>query len=82
MKRPIPNPTSKILSNAVVGGAGMGMPGVEMPKGMGAVLLFVPLTEMQGKSPIELQADLGLPWACEDESGNCSGMWFDEIKQH
>ncbi|KZN20808.1 MULTISPECIES: hypothetical protein [Pseudomonas] len=81
MKRQIPNPTSKILANAVVGGAGMGMPGIDMPKGMGAVLLYVPIADIAGKHPMEIQADLGLAWAVEDESGTCSGIWFDEIKQ-
>lgn len=33
------------------------------PRGMGAVLLYVPLEAMQDKSPIEMQADMGLPWA-------------------
>ena len=78
MKRKIPNPESKLLASAVVGGAGMGIPGFDLPKGMGAVLLFVPISEIAGKNPMEIQSDLGLPWAIEDESGACSGTWFDE----
>lgn len=56
---------SKMLAKAVVGGAGMGIPpgACEPPAGMGAVVLFVPLDAMAGMSPIEMQADMGLPWA-------------------
>lgn len=32
------------------------------PKGMGAVVLYVPLEVILDKSVIEMQADLGLPW--------------------
>lgn len=70
------NPDSKILSTAVVGGAGLflppdaGMP----PPGMGAVVLFVPLESMQNASPIEIQADMGLPWC----GPNGEPFWFAE----
>lgn len=76
MERKTPNPESKMLARAIVGGAGMGMPGVDSPPGMGAVLLFVPLDEIAGKSPQDVQADLGLPWASGDEG---EGVWFDEM---
>lgn len=75
MERKSPNPNSKMLENAVVGGAGIGMPGITPPAGMGAVLLFVPLTEIMGKSAFEMQADLGIPWHCVDGPG----VWFDEL---
>lgn len=74
MTRKSPNPESKMLANAIVGGAGMGMPGVTPPRGMGAVLLYVPLDSIQGKSPVEMQADLGLPWHCEGGQP----IWFNE----
>jgi len=75
VERKSPNPHSKMLENAVVGGAGMSLPGVTPPQGMGAVLLYVPLTEVLGKSPLEIQADLGMPWHCEGGPA----VWFDEL---
>ncbi|WP_199918420.1 hypothetical protein [Pseudomonas veronii] len=75
MARQSPNPTSKMLAKAVVAGAGIGMPGVTPPPGMGAVLLYVPLGDILGKSPIDIQADLGMPWHVEDGPG----VWFDEL---
>lgn len=59
------NPKSEMLSKAVVGGAGLFLHhgATTPPDGMGALLLFVPLESMQNKSPIEMQADLGLPWS-------------------
>ncbi|CAD0266084.1 hypothetical protein DENIT_70062 [Pseudomonas veronii] len=42
---------------------------------MGAVLLYVPLGDILGKSPIDIQADLGMPWHVEDGPG----VWFDEL---
>lgn len=59
------NSESEILSKAIVGGAGMSLPPDlgQPPKGMGAIVLFVPLEVLSCKSPIEMQADMGLPWA-------------------
>lgn len=71
-----PNVNSEMLSEAVVGGAGLMLPpdaGIP-PKGMGAVLLYVPLKVMQGKSPVEMQADMGLPWA----GPNGEPTWFPQ----
>lgn len=62
------NVKSEMLARAVVGGAGMSLPpgAGTPPPGMGAVLLYVPLEAMEDKSPIEMQADMGLPWAGPD----------------
>ncbi|MFC5514123.1 hypothetical protein ACFPOU_23760 [Massilia jejuensis] len=74
--RVIPNPKSELLSKALVGGAGLGLPpALEVPVGMAAVLLFVPMETMIGKSMPEIQQDLGLPW----HAGNGDGVWFDEL---
>lgn len=70
------NLNSEMLAMAVVGGAGMGLPpgAGTPPPGMGAVLLYVPLSAMAGKSPIEMQADMGLPWA----GPNGEPFWFPQ----
>ena len=47
----------------------------EAPEGFAHITLMVPLSLIEGKSPIDLQSDLGLPWS--DHDGN--GLWFDEI---
>lgn len=63
MKKQIPNPDSQLLANAVIGGAGLGLPPVaDAPEGMATVVLYVPVTEIVGKTMPEIQADLGLPW--------------------
>lgn len=33
------------------------------PPGMGVVLLYVPLHALSGKSALEVQADMGIPWS-------------------
>ena len=63
-----------MLSGAVVAGAGLGMPGVNPPPGMAAVLLYVPAGEISNKSPIDIQADLGLPWHAEGGDP----IWFED----
>lgn len=74
-EREIPNPNSKILQRAIIGGMGASVPpGSAPPAGMGVVLLYVPLTELRRSLP-EVQADMGLPWAVEGGGG----IWFDEI---
>lgn len=76
-----PNPESRLLAGAIIGGAGLGVPPGEAPPGMAAVLLYVPIECVVGKSPIELQADLGLPWIASDDDGNWEGIWLDELLQ-
>ena len=74
--RLIPNPQSKLLSKAIVAGAGLGLPpNIEIPDGMAVVLLIVPMNEMIGKRLPDIQNDLGLPW----HSGDGHGVWFDEL---
>lgn len=74
--RIIPNPKSDLLSNAVVGGVGLSLPpDYDPPPGMAVVLLYVPVEHMSGKSPLEIQEDLGLPWFAEDGAP----VWFDEF---
>lgn len=68
------NPSSEMLSKAVVGGAGLSVPPITPPCGMGVVVLFVPLASMQNKSPIEMQADMGLPWS----GPNGDPYWFPQ----
>lgn len=76
-EREIPNSQSKLLSKAVIGGAGLSIPpDLQVPEGMAMVLLLVPIAEMVGKSMPELQADMGLPWHLEDGDG----VWFDELE--
>lgn len=64
------------FEQAVVGGAGMGIPpgAGTPPDGMGVVLLYVPLTVMDGKSPIEMQDEMGLPWS----GPNGEPFWFPQ----
>ena len=66
----------QFFEQAVVGGAGMGIPpgAGTPPAGMGAVLLYVPLSVMDGKSPIEMQAEMGLPWS----GPNGEPFWFPQ----
>lgn len=74
--RKTPNEASQMLASAIVGGAGLTLPpGVAVPDGMAAVVLFVPMEQMIGKSAIEIQHDLGLPWHME----NSKPVWFDEM---
>ncbi|GIL13728.1 MAG: hypothetical protein BroJett038_24480 [Chloroflexota bacterium] len=74
--RTIPNPSSVLLKNAVVGGAGLGMPpDATPPAGMGVVLLYVPLSDLTTMAAPDIQADLGLPWAVEGGGA----AWFDEL---
>ena len=74
--RTIPNPDSALLRQAIIGGAGLGVPpDVEVPPGMAVVLLYVPVQELTRRSMPEIQADLGLPWAADDGSG----VWLDEL---
>lgn len=74
--RVTPNPKSTLLANAVVGGVGLAIPpDSDPPAGMAVLVLFVPLHEVDGKNPIEIQQDLGLPWAVEDGSS----AWLDEL---
>jgi hypothetical protein len=74
--RVIPNPHSKLLASAIVGAVGLAVPpDSEPPAGMAVLLLYVPLDNMVEKNPIEIQTDLGLPWAVEDGST----AWLDEL---
>lgn len=74
--RNIPNPNSKLLSKAVIGGAGLSLPpDTQVPDGMAMVLLLIPMEEIIGKSMPELQDDIGLPWHLEGGEG----VWFDEL---
>jgi len=72
--RKVPNPTSRLLSSALVGGAGLALPAdaFNPPPGMGAILLYVPLEEVC-KNPLEIQADLGIPWSMGGDP-----YWFDQ----
>ncbi|MDO8728374.1 MAG: hypothetical protein Q7K26_00615 [bacterium] len=45
-----------------------------VPEGMAAVLLFVPINCMIGKTIPEIQADIGLPWFADSDEP----FWFDE----
>jgi hypothetical protein len=70
-----PNPKSTILANAIIGGAGIGLPPEQSaPRGMGCVLLYTPVGGIIGKSIIEIQQDVGLPW-CMGNDG--AGFWFE-----
>lgn len=74
--RVIPNPNSRLLVDAAVGCAGLGLPpAVDVPPGMAVVLMFVPACHVLGKSPLDIQGDLGLPW----RGPNGSPFWFDEL---
>lgn len=71
-----PNPESRLLRQAVVGGAGLGRPPeFHAPTGKAAVFLYVPIDAVLGRTLPELQQDLGLPWS--DERGN--PVWLDEL---
>lgn len=75
--RTTPNPNSEIIANAHIGGCGLTLPpSIEAPEGMAAVVLFVPMQHILGKSPIEIQKDVGLPWA----SSEGAGIWFDDFE--
>lgn len=73
--RKTPNPASNILATAVVGGAGLAIPPMlnTPPKGMAAIVLYVPVEHIAGKTVIDIQRDIGLPWHVEGGPG----MWFD-----
>ena len=74
--RIIPNPKSNMLSNAVVGGVGLSLPpDATTPDGMAAIVLYVPIDQILGKNPMELQLDLGIPWYTEGGPPS----WFDEM---
>lgn len=75
--RKIPNPNSKLLKQAIIGGAGMGVPPDSAPPpGMAVVLLYVPTATLTGMTPPDIQTDMGLPWAI-----NGGGQaWFDELE--
>ena len=74
--RKTPNQNSRMLAGAIVGSAGLTLPPeVDVPDGMAAVVLFVPMEQIIGKDPIEIQEDLGLPWHMEGGSP----VWFDEM---
>lgn len=74
--RVIPNPQSRMLANAVVGGSGLGIPPDSTPPaGMAVVVLYVPIEQMVGKNPVDIQRDLGLPWYAEGGPA----VWFDEM---
>ncbi len=69
----VPNLKSDILSKASVIGCGVSE---ASPTGFATLSLLVPLDSIEGKNPVEIQKDLGLPWA--DKDGN--GFWFEENK--
>jgi hypothetical protein len=74
--RVIPNPESKLLKMAVIGGAGSAVPcGCEPPPGMGVLLLYVPLNQLARMALPAIQADVGLPWAVEGGGS----AWFSDI---
>ncbi|WP_321944386.1 hypothetical protein [Paraburkholderia tropica] len=78
MKRRIPNQNSSLLAHAVIGGVGLGAPPVEeAPSGMATLVLYVPLETVLGKSPPDIQDDLGLPWHLVGGDP----VWFDELDQ-
>lgn len=64
--RPIPNPQSKLLAKAVVGGVGLAPDAIEPPPNMACILLYVPLDDLMGRTAPEIQDDLGLPWSAND----------------
>lgn len=75
--RVTPNPKSKMLANAIVGGVGLGIPpnSSTPPEGMATVVLFVPMNQVAGKNAIDIQRDLGLPWFARGGPA----VWFDEL---
>lgn len=75
--RTIPNPDSKLLRHAIIGGAGLCLPPGELtaPQGMAMVILLVPLKQLTGMSPPDIQQDLGLPWS----GSQGEPRWFDGL---
>jgi hypothetical protein len=70
-----PNPKSTILSSSIIGGAGIGLPSEQkIPRNMGCVLLYAPAGRFVGKTLIEIQNDIGLPWRMGDDG---KGFWFE-----
>lgn len=77
-KRVVPNPQSKLLQQAVVGGAGLGIPqNMQLPPGCAAIVLLVPATVLTQMNPMQIQADLSLPWS-DGTAG--PGVWFEDFK--
>lgn len=71
----IPNPHSQILSKACVGGVGLCIPKPETPPdGFAAVVLYIPIESINGKTAVDIQKDLGLPWYCD---GN-DPVWLED----
>lgn len=58
------NPNSTILSNAVIAGAGLSIPpeAMNIPDGMGAIILLVPVETIMHKNPEQIQSDMGIPF--------------------
>lgn len=74
--RRTPNPKSELLAGAIIGGAGIGLPpSQEAPEGRAFVLLLVPQEQVLGRTALELQNDIGLPWHMEGGEG----VWLDEL---
>lgn len=73
-QRQTPNPGSKLLQHAIIGGGGIRMPAeTEAPDGMAVILLYVPIELMAGKTLPQIQSDIGLPWANQDGEP----VWMD-----
>jgi len=51
-------------------------PEQEVPDGMATLVLYVPMEQIIGKSPPDIQDDLGLPWSVV---GGEDPVWFDEL---
>lgn len=76
--RVVPNPHSKLLQHAVVGGAGLGVPPqMQIPPGCAAIVLFVPANLLTSMNPFEIQSDLSMPWS-DGTAG--PGVWFEDFK--
>jgi hypothetical protein len=74
--RAIPNPKSEILAHAVITRAGIGtFPPLDVPENMGVVVLFVPIQLIAGKTPVDIQNDIGFPWYAV----NGPSAWFDDL---
>jgi len=72
--RTVPNPMSKLLRQAVIGGAGIALPpDMAPPAGKAMVLLYVPIGELASLAITDIQSDLGIPWS--DQDGN--PVWLD-----
>ncbi len=56
-ERQIPNPQSDLLAHATVGEAGTTLSDKDLPYGMAAILLYMPLEKMTGKSVDELRGE-------------------------